>query len=932
MPEIVALDIETTGLDSQNDSIIEIGAVKFKENRVVAEFSKLINPRKPINSFITNLTGITNSMVMNAPYIADVLPEIQDFIGDAIILGQNIDFDLSFFKKFGAFRDNLTIDTYELASVLMPSASRYNLGSLALQLNVVLTNAHRALDDAKATMQVYQQLIKKIDQLPIDLVAEILRLSKGLNWQGELPFRWSLKNLSAQGIQPRKILNEGEELFFNLEKAPRSKGLQPNPHLEALDCEEIASVLEPGGIFSSYDPGFEHRSQQVEMLRSVCSAFNRGDHLMVEAGTGTGKSLAYLIPAAFWAMQNGERVVVSTNTIALQDQLIEKDIPDLIQALGIDLKATVLKGRSNYLCPRRLKLIRRRGPETVDELRVLGKVLVWLQSSQSGDRREINLNGVGERIVWSRLSAEDDNCSLETCLKRMGGTCPFYKARMAAESAHILVVNHALLLADAATESQVLPDYNYLIVDEAHHLESATTDAMSFSLRAVDVNRTVRELGSSEQGILGRLVSVAAPALMPADLAALLQAVKSAAERAFRFDTGMTSYFKALDFLLEELREGRPLGTYPQKTRILPSTRMIPAWLDVEITWEQAKSDLDELLKILKSVRSSIQGLDGIAPEDAEEVLGSLARINQTLVEAGVKLENLTMDPADDQIYWVELDPLQMRLTLQIAPLHIGNLMEKYLWHEKSSVILTSATLTTHGEFDYLKLRLNGEDANELLVGSPFDYENSALLYLPQDIPEPSDGYGHQKMLDESIIRLAKASGGRMLVLFTSYAQLQKTSQAIQSALSKEDIQVFEQGEGASASALLETFKENSRSVLLGTRSFWEGVDVPGEALQVLVIAKLPFDVPSDPIVAARSESFDDPFNQYMLPEAILRFRQGFGRLIRTQTDRGVVAVLDKRILSKSYGRFFIESLPRCKTIQGSVLNLPDQTGKWLNL
>jgi len=931
MPEIVALDLETTGLDPKNDSIIEIGVVKFNENRVIDEYSTLVNPRKPINAFITNLTGISNSMVMNAPCIGDVLPEIEEFIGDAIILGQNIDFDLSFLQRFGAFKYNDTIDTYEIASVVMPSAPRYGLGSLSQQLGIILANAHRALDDAKATMQVFQQLLLKIEELPVDLLAEILRLSKDLHWQAELPFRWALKNLSAQGIQPRKVGSEGEDIFINLEKAGRTKALQAHEQIEALDCEELASLLEPGGVFARYNPRFEHRAQQVEMLRAVCQALNRGDHLMVEAGTGTGKSLAYLIPAAHWAINNGERVVISTNTIALQDQLIEKDIPDLIDALGIDLRAAVLKGRSNYLCPRRLKQMRKRGPETVDELRVLAKILVWLQGSNSGDRREINLNGVNERMVWSRLSAEDETCSLENCVRRLGGICPFYKARMAADSAHILIVNHALLLADAATESKVLPDYNYLVVDEAHHLEAATTDAMSFTLRAFDVTRLIRELGSTETGIMGRLAGMAGPALMPKELLALLQAIKDASDRAFRFDTDMTEYFKAIDFLLEEIREGKPLGTYPQKTRILPSTRMIPAWLDVEVAWEKAKGDLDELLKLLRAVRSSIQGVDGISPEDADDVLGSLARSTQALTEIGSKLEGLTMSPSDDQIYWVELDPLQMRLTLQIAPLHIGNLMEKYLWHEKSSVILTSATLTTHGVFDYLKLRLNGADANELMVGSPFDYETSTMLYLPQDIPEPTDNYGHQKTLEDTIVRLAKVSGGRMLVLFTSYAQLQRTSQNIQTALQKLDIQVFEQGEGASASALLETFKESPRAVLLGTRSFWEGVDVPGEALQVLVIAKLPFEVPSDPIVAARSESFDNPFNEYMIPEAILRFRQGFGRLIRTRSDRGVAVILDKRVISKAYGRYFIESLPRCNTIQGSIRNLPELAEKWLN-
>jgi DNA polymerase-3 subunit epsilon/ATP-dependent DNA helicase DinG len=258
--------------------------------------------------------------------------------------------------------------------------------------------------------------------------------------------------------------------------------------------------------------------------------------------------------------------------------------------------------------------------------------------------------------------------------------------------------------------------------------------------------------------------------------------------------------------------------------------------------------------------------------------------------------------------------------------------MEKYLWHEKASIILTSATLTTHGEFDYLRNRLNADEADELIVGSPFDYENSALLYLPNDIPEPAQASAYQKMIEHTLVQLSKATGGRLLALFTSYAQLKKTSQAIGPRLVDADIQVYEQGEGASANTLLESFRETDRAVLLGTRAFWEGVDIPGDALSVLVIVKLPFAVPSDPIVAARSETFDDPFNEYSIPEAILTFRQGFGRLIRTQFDRGIVVVLDRRVLSKKYGRYFIESLPPCKVETGSVSDLPKMAVRWLNL
>jgi ATP-dependent DNA helicase DinG len=247
-------------------------------------------------------------------------------------------------------------------------------------------------------------------------------------------------------------------------------------------------------------------------------------------------------------------------------------------------------------------------------------------------------------------------------------------------------------------------------------------------------------------------------------------------------------------------------------------------------------------------------------------------------------------------------------------------------------VILTSATLTAAGQFDYLRGRLYAQDAYELALGSPFDYESATLLYIPNDMPEPSSGYAYQKALNQSLIHLCRSTGGRALVLFTSYTQLRNTSQAISPALAEDDIVVYEQGEGASPHALLESFRYSDKAVLLGTRAFWEGVDVPGEALSVLVIAKLPFDVPSDPIIASRSETFEDPFYQYALPEAILRFRQGFGRLIRSQYDRGVVAILDRRVLTKRYGRAFIESLPACTTRVAPLANLPKTAARWLNL
>jgi ATP-dependent DNA helicase DinG len=653
---------------------------------------------------------------------------------------------------------------------------------------------------------------------------------------------------------------------------------------------------------------------------------------MVEAGTGTGKSYAYLVPAAYWAMQNNAHVVISTNTINLQDQLVKKDIPDLRAALGLDLRVAVLKGRSNYLCPRRLEIFRQRGPETPDEMRVLAKVLVWLQESQTGDRNEINLNGPVERDVWMRLSSEDDGCKTEVCIKRTGGTCPFYRSRLAAASAHLLVVNHALLLADAATGSRVLPEYNYLVIDEAHHLESATTNAMSFRAAEGDIPRQMRELGSTASGILGRFTSITRESLRPSDYATLNQLVERATDLAFRLDHYNRGFFEAISQFLAEQREDRPMGTYSQQERILPSTRTQPSWTEVEVGWDQCQDTLKLLLNVLEQIYQAAGKLVQEGLEELEDVAGALSNAYRRLSEITANLTGLVAKPEADKIYWIEMQPSGNRLSLQVAPLHIGGLMEQYLWHEKASVILTSATLTANGEFDYLRSRLNADEADETIVGSPFDYETAALLYLVNDIPEPADANGHQRAIETGLVRLAKATGGRMLVLFTSYAQLRRTSGVINPPLADAGISVFEQGEGASANTLLENFRETEKAVLLGTRSFWEGVDVAGEALSVLAIVKLPFDVPSDPIVAARSETFEDPFNEYSLPEAILRFRQGFGRLIRTQTDRGVVAIFDKRVITKRYGRAFLESLPACTVKQGPLADLPRTAVQWLNL
>jgi len=929
---IVALDIETTGLDPDNDTILEIGAVRFNGRRVEKEWSELVNPGRLISPFITQLTGITNDMVANAPPLKEVLGKLVEFVNYDPILGHNINFDLSFIRRHNILTINDVLDTYEMAAVLLPNAGRYSLASLAQALAVPLPVTHRALEDARATHGIYLRLHEMALDLPLDLLAEIVRKGEKLDWGGNLPFHQALKFRSRETIKPRKAAPTTPTPMWTEKLVHAIAPLVAEEKSRYLDADETASALQPGGLFSQHFENFEHRTQQVEMLKSVAQALSKGHHLLVEAGTGVGKSIAYLIPAVLWSMHNNTRVVISTNTINLQDQLISKDIPDVKKVLGVDVRATVMKGRSNYMCPRRLELLRRRGPENPDELRVLSKILVWMQTNISGDRGEINLNGQAEREVWRRISAEDEGCTAESCLQRTGGACPFYRARQAAQNAHILIVNHALLLADVATGNRVLPEYDYLIIDEAHHLESATTNALSYKVTQFEIERLLRELGSTNSGALGWLLNALSDVLPPATNASLHNHTQHAADLAFRFENFSRHFFMTMEQFVLDLRDGKPIGLYAHQERILNATRTQPAWDEVEKVWEDVKQSLNPLIKTIKEIAQTVADEIMSLPEESLDVYSQVTSLLRRFTELDDQISAMVYEPDPQQIYWVEIQPERRRISLHSAPMHIGSLMERYLWHEKTSVILTSATLTTTGNFDFLKGRLNANDADELALGSPFDYETSTLLYIANDIPEPNKRMNYQRAVERSLIRLCRATGGRTLALFTSYTQLRDTSKVIAPILAEDEIVVYEQGEGASPHALLESFRSAEKAVLLGTRSFWEGVDIPGEALSVLVIVRLPFNVPSDPIIASRAETFEDPFYEYQLPEAILRFRQGFGRLIRTQSDRGVVAVLDRRIKTKQYGRRFLESLPACTISEGPLANLAREAVRWLNL
>lgn len=965
----VALDLETTGLNPDKDAIIEIGAVKYRDGAPVEEYSTLINPGRPIPYEITLITGITDRDVSAAPSFDRVVGPLMRFVGQNPVVGHNIGFDLGFMRAQGLLNENVGLDTWELATILLPALPGYSLSALTARFGIASPSSHRALDDAQATGRLFELLCEEASRLPRPVLMEINRLAAGSAWPLATVFAEALLALGIGRVPrhelPLQELAPDGALF---QPVRMLEPLAPRPQPAPIDAEALAALLRPGGAFSQAFPGYEFRPPQIDMLRAVADAFNMGHHLMAEAGTGTGKSLAYLLPAIAFAVKNNERVVISTNTINLQDQLFKKDLPDLQRVLGQSnaagfpktvgdepFRAALLKGRSNYLCPRRFQALKAKPGLTNDELRGIARILVWLPATQTGDQNELSLPLPSDRFVWSQVSAENEGCTLERCQQEMGGRCFFYRARKAADAAHIIVVNHALLMADAATENRVLPEYKRLVIDEAHHLEDAVTDQLSFKADGYSLGQlfsaiyqpvgsagpaTPRGRAAASQaarsgGLLAELLACLRAGLSDPHFMPLRDRIVRLQGDAEAVQSRLDFFWQVIDEAVRDLVPKMDTSEYDLRLRVTPGTRSQPVWTDIEVAWDSLGHVWGVLLKHLEELKAALADLmeRGKTPAGLDVLAESLAASIATLAEYQVQLEAWVMKPDANSVYWVEVSTGERqarRVTLRAAPVHVGPLVESHILFKNDTVVMTSATLRTAGSFDYMRDRLAAHEADTATVGSPFDYKESTLLYLPTDLPEPN-APGYQTAVEQTLIALAKALDGRVLALFTANNQLKRTDQAIRPALTEAGITVLSQGSGSSRHQLLESFKAGNRTVLLGTRSFWEGVDVVGPALSALVLVRLPFAVPSDPIVAARSETFDDPFYNYQVPDAILRFRQGFGRLIRSKTDRGVVVVLDKRLTTKSYGKLFLESLPECTVHKGPLMNLPATAKAWVD-
>lgn len=940
----VALDLETTGTDPDRDAIIEIGAIKFQGDEVLKTWSSFVDPGRRLPYRIQQLTGITPDDVQDAPSLFDVLPQVSAFVGSHPVVGHSVPFDLAFLRRHGTLVDNPPIDTFELASLLMPHAARYSLVQLASELDIGLSSAHRALDDARASKDLFLRLVHRLQQFEPQVLEEIRQLAARVDWPLQMVFEDAARDATrtafvesvGQQLDARGAWGDDTGLPLGiLVSVEEHEPLEPASRLYPLDIDYLARLLDDGGQIATGFPGYEPRPQQMAMLRAVAESFNRGETLLVEAGTGVGKSLAYLVPSIHHAVENGRRIIISTNTINLQDQLFTKDVPTLAEVLGHDVRVAVLKGRSNYMCRHRFNLLRRRTDLTEAEIRLLIKCLVWVSSTITGDMAELPLRG-DEWAAWNRVNATVEYCNPDTCPYARDGRDYFYRARQRAEAAHIVIVNHALLLSDMVSENRVIPWYEYLIVDEAHHLEDQATSQLGFRCTQSDFESVLTALAGSDRsdrpGILGDLAGrIQRSRLSDPAKRRATDHIQQQERTAERLSNHLFRLFSAIESFAEELaEEGRQTGYHERHYRLTDGLRIQPAWDEVAIAWDDARVAVESLLKGLDQLYTSLAGdeAEGIAQREA--LMSELAGLGRRLNELRAGIDAIVAQQAPNEIQWVTWHPQRGQLSINSAPLQIAEMLNHNLFASRTATTLTSATLQVNESFEHIKDRLGLWDARELSVGSPFNYRAATLLYVPTDIPEPGQPY-YQKTVEKAMVDLGRAVEGRTLGLFTSHSQLQATYRAISRPLGEAGIAVLGQGLDGSRAHLLESFKGDDATVLLGTRSFWEGVDVVGPALSCLVIARLPFDVPTDPVFAARSEMFDNPFIEYAVPQAVLRFRQGFGRLIRSTTDRGVVVLLDKRVLTKRYGRIFLDSLPACTVRMGPLHELPEAAASWID-
>jgi ATP-dependent DNA helicase DinG len=915
----VVVDVETTGnLANKGDRIIQIGAVVIENGEIVQRFSSFINPETSIPAFITNLTCIEQSMVDNAPTFDEIAPELLKLLDGACFVAHNVPFDLTFIDQeltnsgYFPFRGPV-LDTVEMARLLLPTLDSYKLSQLSEQLSFTHDNPHQADSDAEAAAKLLLFLLEKLAELPLLTLQKLQPLLRH--------FKSNLEDIVIELIQTKLSKIEEEQPEWDTYRQLVIKKMQ---EIQAeASVEETFSYKDTISDLLENMPSFEQRDGQFEMMDTIEGALYNGRHSIIEAGTGIGKSLGYLVPGLLFAKAHDRPIVVSTHTVPLQQQLLERDIPILEKIIPFDFETTILKGRNHYLCLRKYEqYLDDVQDDNYDVIFAKAQLLVWLVQSEFGDVEELNLPS-GGNMLWQMVQSDTNSCLNHKC--PWFSRCFYHRSKRKAQSADLIITNHALLFTDIAADHALIPSYKEVVVDEAHHMENVVSDHFGQRSDYFTFSRIFDLIGTADNtsgGLLFKLLSLLQlidGKLTEADLFTMNNRLKQAKleiDDLFRF---------IRDYVLERTKK-----TKSDVGRI--SYRYIPDresenWSErvMDMVY-RIKLELSESLKLLKKLVKNLEEYEDHFTVAQKGLIVDFQGAVHRLEDEKSKLETMLLAPDPKQVRWIEVQAKGAKnaVYLYSQPIDVSEMLSNSFFSKKNSVILTSATLTIKDSFSFIidRLGLQPYDVETKYIPSPFNYEKQAQIMIPTDFPLIKDVSKDEFVtrITDSIQQIAEITNGRLLVLFTSYEMLKSTYFLLKQQ-KKENFNLIGQGiDSGSRAKLTKNFKQYDRAILFGTSSFWEGVDIPGEDLSCIVIVRLPFTPPDNPVMEARSEEVKkqrkNPFMELSLPEAIIRFKQGFGRLVRTNKDEGTVFVFDQRISTTRYGQFFLDSLPSVPVVK----------------
>lgn len=902
--EVCVLDIETTGYDPARDRIIEVAAAVMRGPEVLGRFSSLVDPMVPIPLEITKLTGLDEAMLAGAPCAEDAVTQLAKFVNGREVIAHNGSFDRRFLESV-AGRGTVSatwLDSLVFARIGLPRVRSHRLTDLAAAFAPELTDsAHRAAHDVEALTRIWRVALVGVADLEPGLLARIAGLAPTAPW----PERAWLSRIAA--AHPRAAYDL-KEVRRRRVAADRAEALRDADDFECMcpPSEEVTSEFAAGGLAGRMYPGFEKRSEQVEMARAVLEAFETSTHVAIEAGTGVGKSMAYLVPGALFSLENRVGVGVATKTNALMDQLVYHELPRLNEALGGELRYVALKGYDHYPCLRKLE--RAAGelhdgsePEFISAIAML---LAWAGQSAWGDLDAVNLHW--KRELRGAVQASQADCTHKRC-RYYPNLCYLHGVRRRAASSNVVVTNHALLFRDVVAQGGILPPIRHWIIDEAHSAESEARKQLTLGASQLELSVVLGALHTKRGGLLESVRRQLAGDEYAGALLGLIAQMEEGTQRCATLTQSIFEFVKDLAPLAGESDyDGAELWLTPQVRESGP-------WGVVASTGRSLARRLEELLAEGRELMTRLEEHGPDMSDQRADLAGLLTR----LADQHMGLVAVVDGEDDALVYSATLDRRSgiNAEKLVAARLDIGEVLAADLYPRAQSVVFTSATIATGESFDHFARcvglnRLDRTQWKSLRLESSYEFERQMAVFVPTDLPEPRED-GYLVALERLLEGVHVAMGGSVLTLFTNRRDMERLHALLEPRLRAAGLDLICQRRGTSAKRLRDEFLADEHLSLFALKSFWEGFDAKGDTLRCVVVPKLPFGRPTDPLSCEReAREGRAAWARYSLPEAVLELKQAAGRLIRSSTDTGCLVIADARVVRKGYGARFLEALP----------------------